>query len=156
MFTYDMLEPVADLNASLTRLTEVFAPLHAESWSKEKSLAHPGKAYDMNVGVFANMWFSRALRIFIAYKDGKADGYLVGMLFRPLTHQSQVFQVEDWYTRSPDTVAGLFDYAQQALRFIGIDELWLLHGEHDYTPTLGDQWKHKGRAVIDKYGNTRL
>lgn len=152
--TYDILEPMPDLNASLDLLTGVFAPIYTENWVQNKAAEYGSPAFDMNVNVFANMWFSKAMRIFMAYGDnGKAAGYLIGVSFRPLTHQASIFQVEDWYARdySEEVVKGLFEYMQTALRFIGVDELWVSHRQHTQVPPLDNIWRRQGATIIDRY-----
>lgn len=151
---YDMLEPLPDLNASLDLLTSVFAPIYTECWVHDKAPSRGNPPFDMNVNVFANMWFSKAMRIFMAYGDnGNAAGYLMGMAFRPLTHQASIFQVEDWYARdrNQDVVRGLFEYTQTALRFIGVDELWISHSQHEVVPPLDNIWRRQGSTIIDRY-----
>lgn len=151
---YDILEPMSDLNASLDLLTSVFAPIYTEHWVKDIAPTRDNRPFDMNVNVFANMWFSKALRIFMAYgDDGKAAGYLLGMAFRPLPYQASIFQVEEWYARNhnQEVVRGLFDYMQTALRFIGIDELWISHSQHEVSPVLDNIWRRQGSTIIDRY-----
>lgn len=151
---YDILEPLSDLNASLDLLTGVFAPIYTENWAQNKAQAYGNPPFDMNVNVFAHMWFSKVMRIFVVYGDnGKVAGYILGMVFRPLTHQASIFQVEDWYARNKDyeVVRGLFEYMQEALRFIGIDELWISHDQHEALPPLDSMWRRRGSAIIDRY-----
>lgn len=145
-----MLEPLSDLNASLDMLTSTFAPLYTESWVKRKAALYGGKQFDMNVNVFANMWFSRALRIFMAYEDGKPVGYILAMLFRPLTHQSSIMQLEDWYG-APGVLRQLFEYTETAAKFIGIDEIWISHNAHEEAPALSSDWRKRHTTVIDRY-----
>lgn len=150
---YDMLEPLPDLNASLEMLTSTFAPIYTEAWVKDTAAAYGNPPFDMNVNVFAQMWFSKAMRIFMAYEDGVPVGYLLGMTFRPLTHRTAVFQIESWYAkdRRQDVINGLFDYMQTAVRFIGIDELWIAHNQHETVPPLQAFWHKRDTSVIDRY-----
>lgn len=151
--TYDALEPLRDLNASLDILTTTFAPIYTECWLKDKAPSRGDPPFDMNVGAFAQMWFSKAMRIFMAYgDDGKPVGYLLAMSFRPLTHQASILQIEDWYSRGDEAVAqGLFDYAQTAAKFIGADEIWVSHSEHEDVPPLKPMWRKRGRTIIERH-----
>lgn len=154
-YTYDLLEPGHDLNAALDELTSTFAPLYTESFIKEKAPKKGNPAFDMNVNAFAQMWFSKVMRIFMAY-DGKGEpcGYLLGMMFRPLTHQASIFQIEDWYAKGEDArhiSTELFDYARKACKFMGIDELWVSHGKDEWYPALLHEWKPDGETVITRY-----
>lgn len=153
MLTYESLMPVDDPQASLDLLTDKFAKIYTESWFAEKAAQHPGKQYNMNVNVFAHMWMQKALRIFLAYDNGQPCGYLIGMMFRPLTHQTTVFQVEDWYAKDKreDIVYGLYDYMQTAADFLSVDELWIAHGANETYPALQSKWKDKGGTMIDCY-----
>lgn len=151
---YDTLDPLRDLNASLDILTTTFAPLYTECWVKDKAPSRGNPPFDMNVNVFAHMWFSRAMRIFMAYDDaGQATGYLMGMVFRPLTHQATIFQIEDWYAKERDqtVVDGLFDFMQTVIKFMGVDELWISHSSHEIIPPLRDGWRQRGATIIDRY-----
>ena len=154
MYRYDLLEPSSDANESLDRLTSIFAPLYTKSWMDKKAAVLGNPRFDMNVNAFAGMWLSKALRIFIAYEDNTPVGYLMGLAFRPLTHQSSVFHIEDWYAKHDSRVVlcGLFDFAQDALRFMGTDELWVSRSPDAIYPGLRDSWKRKGETIIDKYG----
>lgn len=124
-FTYDLLEPGANQEESLERLTKIFAPLHAEAWTQKQDFA----PYDMNVGAFVNMWLSNTLRIFIAYdRQGTPQGYLTGILFRPLTRRVNAFHIEDWYVRGGGIGEDkLFEHVYSVLKYMGIDELRVSH-----------------------------
>lgn len=155
MMNYDMLEPLADLNASLDLLTGVFAPIYTEHWVKDEAPLRGNPPFDMNVNAFAQMWFAKTLRIFIAYGDDKkVAGYLIGLVFRPLPYQASIFQVEDWYAREnrQEVIDGLFEYMNTALRFMGVDELWISHNERRTTPRIDNMWRRLGATIIDRYG----
>lgn len=141
MRTYDILEPVDNADESLNKLTQIFAPLYTASWVAEKSKLYGDPPYNMNVGVFAGMWMSKAMRIFIGYRDMKPAGYILGILFRPFTHQRNIFQVDDWFAPDdPELLHGMFNYMQDALRFMGVDELHISLGPHDQMPPIGARW----------------
>lgn len=152
MYTCELLEPERDLNESLENLTKIFAPLYTESWVKEKAKFHGNPPFDMNVGVFANMWFTKAMKIIIAYKDTKPVGYLIGMVFRPLPYQANVFQVEDWYAAEDNytVTRQLFDYLLNALKFIGTDEVWVSGSVNDRIPELPG-WRKTGETRTERY-----
>lgn len=142
MRTYDLLEPSDNTDDSLKRLTDIFAPLYTASWVAEKSKLYGDPPYNMNVATFASLWLSKAMRIIIGYRDMRPAGYIVGILFRPFTHQRTILQVEDWF--APDDselVQGMFDYMQQAVKFMAVDELWISLGPHDKMPPLAASWK---------------
>lgn len=152
MYKFDLFEPQSDLNAALDALTEKFAPLYTESWIKEKAPKKGNPPFDMNVNVFANMWLSKALRIVLAYDDNrKPCGYLMGMTFRPMAYRATVFQVEDWYDGGDEKIKdGLFDYLYTMLKFIGADELWIMHGRGEQ-PIYSDAWSLVGTTITDCY-----
>lgn len=142
MRTYDILEPGDNPEESLDKLTSIFAPLYTASWVAEKAKLYGDPPYSMNIAAFATLWMSKALRIFIGYRDMRPAGYIVGILFRPFTHERRVFQVDSWYAPDdPELLAGLFDYMQNAMRFIGIDELHISMGPYDKLPPLGSYWQ---------------
>lgn len=140
MVTYDILEPSSDYNASLDGLYKYLGSIYAESWHEDKEGTY-NKPFSLNIAAFARMWFDHALKIFIAMEDGEVVGFLVGMVFRPLPYEATVFQVEDWYSTREDVVAGLFDYAENAIRFIGCDELWVADRADREPPVAGKIWK---------------
>lgn len=148
---YDLLEPQKDLNAALDELTSKFAPLYTENWVKHKAALHGNPPFNMNVNVFTQMWLSKAMRIFMAYEDDEPVGYLLAMVFRPLPYQANVLQVEDWFAYTADSEAGLFNYMQSVLRFMGIDELWISRNSTKLVPRLEHNWHLQGTTVIDRY-----
>lgn len=151
---YDLLEPLSDLNASLDLLTNVFAPIYTDSWIQDKAQFYGNAQFDINIGAFTQMWFSKIMRIFMAYDDsGKTVGYMLGITLRPLTHRRSIFQIEDWYAkdRNQEVIDGLFDYMQTALKFIGADELWISHNERIMPPAIGNGWHRRGAFIIDRY-----
>lgn len=139
MITYDILEPSSDYNASLDGLSKYIGKIYAESWAHDKQDTYK-KPFDLNIAAFARMWFNHSLKIFIAMDGGEVQGFLVGMVFRPLPYEATVFQVEDWYSESESVVRGLFDYAQNAIRFIGCDELWVADRADREPPLNGKTW----------------
>ena len=48
-------------------------------------------------------------------------------------------------------MANLFDYMQTALKFMGVDELWVSHGQYENVPQLHDSWRKRGYSTIDGY-----
>lgn len=138
---YELLEPSADPNASFDKLTRVFSPLYTESWTRDKAPAR-GIAFDLNVGAFANLWLSKTLRIFIAYDDNSQPiGYLIGILYRPLTHNVNVFQIEDWYIKDGQSSHGMFEHVYSVMPYMGVDEIQIQHRAEEYfTPPEG-KWQ---------------
>lgn len=148
---YDLLEPSGDKDESINRLVQQLAPLYSESWYKEKAETQGNPQFDMNIAVFVNMWLSKAMRVFMAYDDnGNPVGYLLGMAFRPLTHNVQIFQIEDWYVKdaAPD---GLFDYVYGALKFMGVDEIQVSHSPQEPYPRPPQNWIEGGSTYTDKW-----
>lgn len=150
---YEMLEPAQDIDKSLARLTEFFIPLYAKSWAEEKAPRKENQAFDVNAPTLANIWLSKAMKIFIAYDGEHPCGYLMGMVFRPLPYQALVFQVEDWYVENHNrqTEDGLFKYALEAIKFIGVDELWVAHTQDEIYPLVGGDWELRDKYENDRY-----
>lgn len=152
MYTFDILEPGPDQNAALDGLTRIFAPLYAESWMKEKAPARGNPPYDMNVGAFASMWFANSMRIFVAYDEHReAQGYLLGMMFRPLTHNVSIFQIEDWYLRDASMTQALFDHVYSVLKYMGVDELQISWSGNERYPLPPATWKPGGNTHVDRF-----
>ena len=152
MVTFDILEPTSNLDESLDKLGRIVGPLYQESWDKTKSTTYGGAPFNLNINAFANMWFAKALKIFVAYDaDRNPVGFLLGMTFRPLPYESSVFRVEDWYTKGDaDIEKQLFEYVSQAVRFIGCDEFWVADGV-DRVPAMPAAWKHQNTFPLRRY-----
>ena len=148
MIDYDILLPDPDYNKALDQLNEALESLYVESWVADKQEAY-GKPFNMNLASFVQMWVNSALKIFLARDNGKVVGFMVGMVFRPLPYDASVFQVEDWYSKDPAVVKGLFDYAMQAVKFIGCDEIWVAD-RADREP-LVTGWKEANRFMFHRY-----
>lgn len=140
MITYDILEPSSDYNASLDGLSKYLGKIYMDSWNAEKRDVYK-KPFDLNIAAFAQMWFHHSLKVFLAMEGDEVQGFLVGIVFRPLPYEATVFQVEDWYSESESVVKGLFEYAQNAIRFIGCDELWVADKADREPPINGTMWK---------------
>lgn len=150
MITYDILEPSSDYNASLDGLSKYIGKIYAESWAHDKQETYK-KPFDLNIAAFARMWFDHSLKIFLAMEGEEVQGFLVGIVFRPLPYNATVFQVEDWYSESVAVVKGLFEYAQNAIRFIGCDELWVAD-RADREPLIsGGIWKLANTFRLHRY-----
>lgn len=150
-WTVDILEPDSDVNVAVEKLGSVIGRLYQESWHTDKEPLYQ-KPFSLNAEVFARMWFSKALKIFIAYDEKhEAVGYLLGLVFRPLPYEASVFQVEDWFTRGNiELERQLFDHATQAIRYIGCDEIWV--SDHaDRVPHVSSVWKQRGSFTFRRY-----
>ena len=129
-YRIDILEPDKDINIALDDLTREFAPLYTASWVNEKQRIY-GKPFDMNVQTFAQLWFTKALKIFMAWDEhDKPVGYLIGIPFRPLA------------------------YMENAVRFMGCDEVWISLGEHEHAPNLSIRWREASRTTQIRYTNS--
>lgn len=142
MRTYDLLEPSDNADDSLKKLTDIFAPLYTASWVAEKAALYGNPPYSMNVGAFAALWMGKSMKIFIGYRDMRPAGYIIGILFRPFTHQRNVFQIDDWFAPDdPELLQGLFNYMQDAARFMGVDEIHISKGPGNALPPMRSIWK---------------
>lgn len=132
---YDILETSADPNASVEALTKTFSPLYTAAWTKEKA-PQRGVVFDLNIGAFVNLWLAKILRIFVAYDDNNVlQGYLLGIMYRPMTYNAQAFQIIDWYMAEGQSSHGLFDYVYSVLPVMGVDEIEIeQHNEEYFTP----------------------
>lgn len=149
-YTYDMLEPTQDLNESMDMLGRDLADLYAKSWNADKKHVYD-KQFSLNIQAFAQMWFSKTLRVFMAYDGRKPVGFLIGIVFRPMPYEASVFQIEDWYTDGDrEMERGLFDYAMNAVRFIGCDEIWVAH-KADHEVDLPSKWHEQNTFRLHRY-----
>lgn len=152
-----ILAPGADAEKALQKLTDEFSQLYGESWERDKKQVHDGKQYSVNIQALFDLWFRGALKIFLCVNGaGEKAGYLMGMQFRPLTHNSNVFQVEDWYARGvraetrDEIVEQMFDFLKESLDIMSVDELWISHGDNETYPVFNG-WKESGGTMTDRY-----
>lgn len=149
-YRYDLLEPNTDRNKAIDDLTAAIGMLYAESWNRDKESTYR-KPFSLNFAAFTQLWFSSALKLFVAYDDDKPVGFLIGMVFRPLPYDASVFQVEDWYSAGIDELErGLFDYAMHALRFIGCDEVWVAD-KVDRSPAAMKGWRESNTFLYHRF-----
>lgn len=151
-YRVDLFEPDGDLNNAMDRLTTVFAPLYTRAWMERKAQFHPGLKFDMNVAVFTNMWYAKASKIFLAMDEsGRACGYLVAIIFRPMTHNVAMLQIEDWYGEEPEIEDALFEHVYSVMRYMGVDEVQIAHqqGERYVEPPSG--WRPAEDSIVTRY-----
>lgn len=150
-YRIDILEPDDDLNIAVDNLGNEIGKIYYEAWQQDKEKNY-GKPFNLNVNAFTLLWFNKSLRIFVAYNEkDEPVGFLIGMVFRPLPYEANVFQIEDWYTRGDEALKKqLFDFVVNAIRFIGCDEIWV--ADHDgKAPDLGMRWKEKNTFHLRRY-----
>lgn len=152
----DILEPAKDLDASLERLSSTVGVLYRDCWNATKRERYGDKPFDLNINAFVNMWFSNALKLFIAYDatTKKPVGFLAGLVLRPLPYNANVFQIEEYYALGglEDRVEPLLiDHAVQAMKFIGTDEVWISRDSAGKSPKLPEQWKLANEFVLFRY-----
>ena len=119
MITADILEPPAgDPGQALDDMGKAVAPLMAEAW-KENGRFYGGRPFSLNAPALAQMWVSGDLKIFVAYdEEQKPCGYLAGLVFRPLQFDSRIFQITEWFGRTPEAERVLFQTALGAMKFL--------------------------------------
>lgn len=124
-YRIDFIEPSADLNQSLDRLGQTIGVLYQECWDTTKRKLY-NKNFNLNIGAFTQMWVAGGLKLFVAYDGSNAPvGFLVAIIYRPMSYDGNVFQIEDVYAKEghTDLIQQLLDNAMQAVRFIGCDEV---------------------------------
>lgn len=153
-YTFDILEPSQDIDKALKDLQETMAELYAEGWTKVNAPLY-GKSFDLNITTFAQMWFSKGLKIFLAFEEGsrKPIGYVLAITYRPMAYNSQILQIEDWYLRGDDPagVDAMFQYVSDASKFFGADELWIGRAQLERVPTIPVRWKEAGTFHNTRY-----
>ena len=146
MITADILEPPAgDPGQALDDMGRAVAPLMAEAW-KENGKFYGGRTFSLNAPALAQMWVSGDLKIFVAYGDDqKPCGFLCGLVFRPLQYDSRVFQITDWFGRTPEAERVLFKTALDAMKFLGVSEASAVLRDGERIPDLPARWRETGR-----------
>jgi len=151
-YYFDILEPTENFDESLDALTKNLGTLYMESWENDKRNIY-NRPFNLNIATFAHLWFSKSLKLFIAYEEGtdKAVGFIIGMVFRPLPYEASVFQFEDWYMGGDKQMEkDMFKYATDAIRFIGCDELWVAD-RADRMPPIAGGWKEENNFQFRRY-----
>lgn len=147
----DLFDPSDDANASVDKLGDTIGNLYAELWDKHKKQHYGNAPFNLNVQVFVNLWLSRSMKIFMVYEDdGAPIGFLMGVPLRPFTYEAQVFQIEDWYARTPEAEKALLDYARQAVRLLGCDEVWCIT-EPGRPLNLDRGWVQQGACYMERW-----
>ena len=125
MITVDLLEPKPNkLEESLALLQSDIFPLYVKHWQEELE-PHYHKDFEPHLQLFIDMWVRGGMKIFVAYENGHAVGFVIGILFRPLQYTASVLQIQDSYTDNRSDVADAFNkYISNALRILGCNEVW--------------------------------
>lgn len=141
----DILEPSKDLNTAVDQLGTKIGDLYREAWDKHMKANYNDKPFSLNATVFVNMWLSGIIKLFMVYNkaDNTPVGFLVGMTFRPMPYEANVFQIEDWYVRDEhrDAERVLLDHVVNAVRYMSCDEIWAPNDNSGNAPSLGSKWK---------------
>jgi len=148
MITADILEPPAgDPGQALDDMGKAVAPLMAEAW-KENGKFYGSRPFSLNAPALAQMWVSGDLKIFVAYdEESKPCGYLAGLVFRPLQFDSRIFQITEWFGRTPEAERVLFQTALGAMKFLGVSEAVAVLREGESVPELPARWREAGRQA---------
>lgn len=152
-WTYDILEPAKDLQTSLDKLTKTLIPLYNEHWVREKSAKYGNPQFDMNAPAFVSMWMGKSMKIFIAYdQHGAAQGYMTGMVFRPLTHNEPTFEIDDWYVRGGGKpLEDMFKYVYSVVKYMGIDTLQVAHFADMDFPQPSPEWETRPAIIMNRW-----
>lgn len=151
----DILEPSKDLNTAVDQLGTKIGDLYREAWDKHMKANYSDKPFSLNATVFVNMWLSGVIKLFIVYNkaDNSPVGFLVGMTFRPMPYEANVFQIEDWYVREEhkDAERCLLDHVVNAIRYMSCDEIWTPGDNSGNAPDLGMKWKKTNTFSRHRY-----
>ena len=152
MITVDLLEPKPNkLEESLALLQSDVFPLYVKHWQEELK-PHYHKDFEPHLQLFIDMWVRGGLKIFVAYEDGKAVGFVIGIVFRPLQYTASVMQVQDSYTDHRSDISEAFSkYIYSALRILGCNELWYDMQYRSGGPRLGDEWVEQEEIRIRRF-----
>lgn len=151
----EFLEPDKDLNVALDRLAATVGALYRDCWNNTKRDTY-SQPFNMNIQAFTSMWFSKALKIFVAYDavTRVPVGFLAGMVFRPIPYEANVFQIEEYYAMGglEDKVEPLLiDHAAQAMKYLGTDEVWVSRDSKGIAPRLPAGWKLSNEFTLYRY-----
>lgn len=151
-FYTDILEPKQDPDASAKLLAEVVAPIYQEYWNAGPRKEYDNRPFELQAQQFFSLWFTSAAKIFVTRRRDTDEviGFLIGIAFRPMLYSGFAFQVEDWYARGDKAVEhDLFDTMQNALRFIGCDELRV---EQPFDNSLiHPEWTASGKFTKERF-----
>lgn len=138
-------EKCPEVDKAVKFLLEELMPLYEEYWQKFGQAVY-GKEFDITVQTVQDLilaWQGGGLAIFTVRDDSnKLTGFLMGVCFKPLVFQGNVFQIEKWYAPDPEAEEALFDEMNKVLPFMNIDEVWSLSSVVG-TPKINGTLKNK-------------
>lgn len=143
----DILEADKDLNKAVDQLGNAISVLYKQSWDENMKDQHSGKPFNLNIGVFVDMWVNGVLKLFMVYDkedNNKPVGFLIGMVFRPLPYDARVFQIEEWYVAPEHREVAeqmLLDHVMNAVRYMTCDEVWTYGDKKGDAPNITGNWK---------------
>lgn len=149
----DIVQPSTNLDEAFETIGKDVAGLYKELWGKWKSKYYEDAPFELNINGFANMWFSKNMKVFIVRdKESKdAIGFFAGVLARPMPYEAMVMQVQDYYVRGDaEMEKELLEYVVSAIRILGCDEVWI-QTYPERKPNLGEHWDLAGEYPIARF-----
>lgn len=150
MITVDLLEPVPSKpEQSIDLIKKDLLPLYAEFWQK---VAQPqyDRPWNMHVALFLELWFGGGLRCVIAKENGRAVGFAVCIIFRPLQFEASVLQIHDMYAPDANVEREMWQYIDNLAKILNCNELWL-DKSCRLNPQLSHKWNMKAPTTIERY-----
>ena len=151
MISVDLLDPTpAKPEQAIAVLKDTILPLYVQYW-QEYAYSKYNKEFNPHIQLLLELWFGGGLRFFVARDDGKAVGFAVCIIFRPLQYQATVMQVHDLYdSHNIEVAQALFDYINTTSRVLNCDELW--YEEYRNTgATFGSRWIEQPHMDIRRF-----
>lgn len=151
MLEVDLLEPTPTKpEQAINTLRDTLMPLYTKWWT-EIAQSQYDKPLNMHISLFLELWFGGGLKCVVAKENGKAVGFAVCIMFRPLQYEASVLQIHDMYASGSNAVADkLWEYIEQLARMLNCNELWF--DEHSRCRCVNSaRWREQKPMMIRRF-----
>ena len=131
---YNLVEPIKDPKQATEFLAKNFLPLFNEYWEAEGQNHYGEKIWDIKAVDFTELWMRGTLTLILAKEGDSSVGFILGAILRPLLYETRLLRVETWYGRDLEIEQGMFEYLENGLKFMQINEILIPRGQQLFNP----------------------
>lgn len=138
---FDILNPEQGSEEAIQNLANTLGEILVKAWDKDGKDTY-GKPFNLNVVALIQTWLSGSLKVFVAYDNDKPVGFALGINFRPMQFTCNVLSIDTFYAETEEAERGLLAYISDAVRFLGVEEVWFTKPKDRVSLKL-DGWEPK-------------